>query len=36
VRLKFTLNFDRLFEVDYMVADPYPKNVLVKRLIFTC
>ena len=31
--LKFTLNFDRLFEVAHMVADPNPtKSLLKKRL----
>ena len=29
-----TLNFDRLFDVDQMVADPNSKNGLLKKLNF--
>jgi hypothetical protein len=35
--LKLTLNIERLFEIDHMVADPNPRKWLTKkRLIFLC
>jgi hypothetical protein len=31
MNLKLTLNFDRLFKVDHMVADPNPRQLPPKK-----